>query len=231
MARKQFTFYESFFRAVSRIKKKADRATAYDAICAYALCGQEPNLDELPDAAAIAFDLIKPTLDSSKRKAESGKTGGQSKHGESKSEADGKQTGSKPKAKRKQTVREKEGEKEVEGEIEKEVEDECPPPNPPLDLSAVPDGVRPAVAEWLAYKRERREAYKPQGLTQFLSLTAKNAGLHGCEAVSAIIRQSMASGYQGVTWDRLSRQPAAASGQAGNGFNPFLDMLREEGNT
>lgn len=233
MGRKQFTFYESFFRAVSRIKKKADRATAYDAICAYALCGQEPNLDELPDAAAIAFDLIKPNLDSSKRKAESGKTGGQSKHGESKPEASAKRTGSKSKANKKQTAREKEGEKEVEGEveIEKEVEDDSPPPKPPLDLSTVSDGVRPAVSEWLSYKKERRESYKPQGLSQFLSMVAKNAAQYGCEAVSAIIRQSMASGYQGVTWDRLSRQSGLSprqQQQAGGGFNPFLDMLREE---
>lgn len=114
MGRSQFTFYASFASALSRIKKKADRADAYDAICNYALFGTEPDIEKLPDSAAIAFDLIKPTLDASKRKAESGKRGGISK-----------QTGSKPEANRKQTAREKEEEKEKEGEIEKEVEDEC----------------------------------------------------------------------------------------------------------
>ena len=89
MSRSQFTFYESFASALSRIKKKADRADAYDAICNYALYGTEPDLDKLPDSAAIAFELIKPTLDSSRRKAENGKRGAESK-----------QTGSKLKANR-----------------------------------------------------------------------------------------------------------------------------------
>lgn len=110
--RKQFTFYESFFSALRRIRKDADRAKAYDAICSYALTGEMPDLEALPDAAAIAFDLIRPTLDSSAKKAESGKAGG-------------KQTGSKPEANRKQTGREKEGEKEIEGEKEVEIENEC----------------------------------------------------------------------------------------------------------
>ena len=100
MSRSQFTFYESFASALSRIKKKADRADAYDAICNYALYGTEPDLDKLPDSAAIAFELIKPTLDSSRRKAENGKRGAE------KPQANRKQTGSKLKANRKQTVSE-----------------------------------------------------------------------------------------------------------------------------
>lgn len=95
MDRSQFTFYESFFKAISRIKKKADRAEAYDAICAYALYGTEPDIDMLSDAAAIAFELSKPNLDASRKKASSGKTGG-----------------SKPQANRKQTASKKEKENE-----------------------------------------------------------------------------------------------------------------------
>lgn len=116
MERKQFTFYESFASALRRIKKDADRAKAYDAICDYALHGMLPDVDALPDAAAIAFELIKPTLDASAKKAKSGKSGGEAK-----------QTESKPQANVKQTAREKEGEKEkeVEGEIEVEKENEC----------------------------------------------------------------------------------------------------------
>ena len=73
MERSQFTFYRSFASAIQRIRKDADRAKAYDAICNYALDGKEPDLSGLPDAAAIAFELIKPNLDASKRKAENGK--------------------------------------------------------------------------------------------------------------------------------------------------------------
>lgn len=97
MERTQFTFYDSFFKAISRIKKKADRADAYDAICAYALYGEEPDLETMSDSAAIAFELSKPNLDASRRKAQNGSKGGSSRQTESKSEANDKQTESKNK--------------------------------------------------------------------------------------------------------------------------------------
>ena len=69
MERSQFTFYASFYQAISRIGRKAARADVYDAICAYALYGIEPEPEALGDMAAIAFYLIKPNLDASKNKA------------------------------------------------------------------------------------------------------------------------------------------------------------------
>lgn len=120
MQRTQFTFYESFFKAVSRIKKKADKADAYDMICAYALYQEEPNLESASDAVAIAFELLRPVLDKAKERSESGKKGG------SKPEANAKQTGSKPEANGKQgeTASKKEKEIEVENEVEVEIENE-----------------------------------------------------------------------------------------------------------
>lgn len=129
MERTQFTFYASFASALLRIKRKETRCAAYDAIVCYALYNQEPDLDSLPDAAAIAFELIRPTLDASRRKAENGKTGRSGKQSESKPEASQKQNESKSEAKRKQTVNEKEDEIEIENESE--LEDECPPPVSP----------------------------------------------------------------------------------------------------
>lgn len=117
MERTQFTFYASFASALRRIKRKETRCAAYDAIVCYALYNQEPDLDALPDAAAMAFELIRPTLDSSRRKAENGKSGRR-----------GKQNGSKTEAKPKQNDNENENEIEIEVENELEVEDECPIP-------------------------------------------------------------------------------------------------------
>lgn len=115
--RTQFTFYESFFRAIRRIRNAADRAAAYDVLCAYALYGEEPDLESLPDAVAIAFEVAKPNLDASRRKATSGKHGGEankSKQAESKPEANG----SKPEANGKQTAEPRKQEKEQEKEQE-----------------------------------------------------------------------------------------------------------------
>lgn len=123
MQRTQFTFYESFYKAVKRIKDPESRAQAYDAICAYALYGQEPNLDSFSDFSAIAFELIKPNLDSSRKKAENGKAGGSKKQNKSKKEANKKQE---------QIESEKEKEKEKENKIEIEIEKECEYNNTPI---------------------------------------------------------------------------------------------------
>ena len=127
MERTQFTFYESFYRAISRIKDNSDRAATYDAICAYALYGTMPDLDNLPDASAIAFELIKPNLDASRKKAAGGRNGRPQKDSEKIPESSGKDE-----AKSNQTSnedpeskKEKEGEGEKEGEKENENEDEC----------------------------------------------------------------------------------------------------------
>lgn len=119
MQRTQFTFYESFYKAVKRIKDPESRAQAYDAICAYALYGQEPNLDSFSDFSAIAFELIKPNLDSSRKKAENGKAGGSKKQNKSKKEANKKQE-------------QIESEKEKENKIEIEIEKECEYNNTPI---------------------------------------------------------------------------------------------------
>lgn len=92
MERSHITFFKSYFTAIRRIKKKADRCDAYDALLDYAFEDILPDLNSLPDAAAIAFELVKPYLDSSKKKAESGSKGGRSKQTVSKPEANGKQT-------------------------------------------------------------------------------------------------------------------------------------------
>ena len=69
MERKQFTFYSGFMDGIKRIKTKSARCDAYDAIIAYALDGTEPDLDKLPDAAAIAFVMARPNLDASRKRA------------------------------------------------------------------------------------------------------------------------------------------------------------------
>lgn len=69
MSRKQFTFYGGFMDGISRIKSKAARCDAYDAIVRYALDGIEPDIEALPDAAAIAFVMAKPNIDASRKRA------------------------------------------------------------------------------------------------------------------------------------------------------------------
>ena len=127
MNRTQYTFYESFYKAAKRIKDPTARAEVYDAICEYALYGNEPDIDVLSEMAAIAFELIKPNLDASRKKAESGKLGGRKKQSKSNPEANGSKTEAKRKQneaseKQEQTESKKENKKEKEGENKIEIE-------------------------------------------------------------------------------------------------------------
>lgn len=120
--REQFTFYRSFFDAIRRIRKKADKADAYDALCDYALYGTEPDLSALPDAAAIAFELIRPNLDAAKRKADGGKKGREPKDTAESCERYAEDTDKIAVRYPQDTANKKEGEKEKEKEKEREYE-------------------------------------------------------------------------------------------------------------
>ena len=104
--RKQFTFYRSFWEAIKGLPKK-DRLPILEAIISYGLDGETPS--SLSQSQFAFFLLVKPVLDTGRRKAYNGKQGG-----------------SKKKANCKQTTSEKELEieKEIEIEIEREKEKE-----------------------------------------------------------------------------------------------------------
>lgn len=223
MERTQFTFFASFAKAAERIRKKTDRCEFYDVVKDYALYGKEPDLDGLPDSVAVAFELVRPNIDASRRKAESGRNGGKSKQAESKSEANWKQA----EAKRKQgkAASKKESEKEKEGENEREKESECSPPIvPPDGLVSLSPALRGAVEDWMQYKAEKREPYKPKGLKSLISEVKNNADRYGDAAVIELIRQCMSNNWRGIIFDRLKKAP-----DGGKSSNVFLDMLHERG--
>ena len=114
-ARGQFTFYRSYWDAIEELPSKS-QLPILKAIIRYALFGEEPS--NLPSTCRAVFLLVKPTLDSSRKKAASGKQGGKTP------KANAKQTESKPLSPDKQTSCEKENEKERENEVETEGEKE-----------------------------------------------------------------------------------------------------------
>ena len=75
-----------------------------------------------------------------------------------------------------------------------------------------PEPVAETVREWLAYKQECREAYKPVGLKSLLAEIENQIGAHGERAVCDVIRLSMANNWRGIVWDRIEsggRKPTA----------------------
>lgn len=109
--RQQFTFYRSFWEAVKGLERK-DQLPVLSAVIEYALDSKEPQ--GLTKTQTAFFLLTKPTLDASRRKAESGKQGGSKKK---QTEASEKQTASK---KERENKKENKKENEIEREGEKE---------------------------------------------------------------------------------------------------------------
>ena len=213
--RTQFTFYESFYKAISRIKKKADRADAYDIICAYALFQEEPNLDSVSDAVAIAFELLRPVLDKAKEKAENGKIGGSKPKANAKQiESRAEENGNLEKAVSKKE-KEVEVEKEIEVEVEKELQKEgCPAaaPSPSASDPFRPYPFSPALktklSSWIAYKRDRREGYTPQHLTALLQTVQQKLTLYPEDAILSLIDQCMVAGWKNIIFERLEKPGA-----------------------
>ena len=73
MERKQFTFYYSFYDVIQCIKSKEQRVEAYDAICAYALLGQLPDMDRLGMGAKMVMKICIPILSAANKKSAAGK--------------------------------------------------------------------------------------------------------------------------------------------------------------
>lgn len=217
MERTQFTFYESFFKAIIRIKKDADRCKAYDAICSYALYGEEPDIDSLPDAAAIAFELSKPNLDASRRKAQSGKRGGEHKQTESKPQANGKQTASK---------------KEKENKKENKKENECYTPIPPVGVFEEFAGDNAELLTALnAFEAMRKKIKKPMSEDAKRRLVAKLQKLSSDRGIwIAILNQSEDRCWTDVYElkdNQPQSKPRSPNNMVGVDFQPSLERIKK----
>lgn len=75
MVRNQFTFYRSYYESLIELPEE-EQAQTLLAVIRYAIYGSLPQ--KLPVSGKVAFNLIKPTLDSARKKAAAGKAGGAS---------------------------------------------------------------------------------------------------------------------------------------------------------
>tara|TARA_R110002167_G_scaffold33510_2_gene107652 strand:+ start:1223 stop:1912 length:690 start_codon:yes stop_codon:yes gene_type:complete len=101
--RDSFIFYRSFYQSVRKLPAK-DKAEIFDAICSYALDGEEIEMGIVPEAI---FTVIQPNLDANRRKWENGCKA------KAKKEPEDEQKISKPEAKDKQTRSKPEGNVDV----------------------------------------------------------------------------------------------------------------------
>lgn len=75
-----------------------------------------------------------------------------------------------------------------------------------LDAHFAPETEK-AVLDWIKYKTEKRQGYKETGLKSLLTVLQRQIDLHGNAAVIQCIEDSMAAGYQGITWGLIKEKP------------------------
>jgi hypothetical protein len=61
-----------------------------------------------------------------------------------------------------------------------------------------------ALTDWLTYKSERREGYKPTGLKSFMTQAAHMAEKYEEADIISTIQESMANNWKGICWDKLA---------------------------
>ena len=87
------------------------------------------------------------------------------------------------------------------------------------------DDLKQAVNDWLIYKNEKRQSYKPQGLKSLLSQIKNNSTKYGDEAMIYAINESMASNYEGIVWEKAKNQ--RSHGKQKPDENPYFELLKE----
>lgn len=124
--------------------------------------------------------------------------------------------------KKENTLRENEKAKE-------ESKRNTPPSIPPTDsdlesLFGYNQYLLEVVSDWFTYKKERRETYKPIGRKMLLSKIQNKVSEYGEDAVVNVMRESMASNYQGIVWDWLTQNKRTS----GKKTTSFYDLWQEE---
>ena len=72
------------------------------------------------------------------------------------------------------------------------------------DSFVFPEALHNKVNDWLDYKKEKRQPYKPKGLQSLLSQIQNQCVKHGEQAVMDVIDMSMANNYEGILWAKIA---------------------------
>ena len=214
-----FVFYASFLEALEDIPGDIFKE-CITVLSNYALKGEEPR--EMNPYTKMFFCMAKPQIDANSKRREAGRRGGEANGKQT--EANPKQTEANPKqteANGKQTEA-KDKEKEKAKDKEKEKDKDSIPPIPPTPLTGLGKimtitetdveslGVEPAlskpVASWIRNRAAKGQALTEEELKSLVSKVKDSTVKYGAKAVSDLIEENMASGYKGITWNKLEQR-------------------------
>lgn len=72
-----------------------------------------------------------------------------------------------------------------------------------LDQRSLSAPLKAKVLEWLQYKAERKELYKPTGLKSFLTEMENKAREYAEGDIISLINECMANNWRGIIWDKI----------------------------
>ena len=174
-------FYRSFFEALKELPD-SNRLEMFDAICEYGLNFQQAN--NLSGISKAIFTLIKPQIEANIKRYENGSQP-KNKQKISNIEAKNKQDISKEEANSNDNQNLNAKDNQIANQVGKSE----------FDFSNFSTQETQAIHEWLTYKKEKKQAYKPTGLkalrTKLLELKLRNVLVDS-------IGYSMSMSYNGI---------------------------------
>lgn len=229
MAIEYFKAYHSLLDAVEPLND-AEIGRLFVACLTYSMTGE---VTELRGNERFVFPGVRSQIDRDKKgyearckiNAENGAHGGRPKNQTVFEETEKTESVFEKPKKPKEKIKEKKKEKNIE-----------PPLSPLQGETGFGDALFLAFSDWLKYKAERNQAYKPTGLKSLISQIRSNAETYGESAVVDLIRECMASNWQGIIFDRLSKPqqyqkrnvPMGASGALGDAELEAIRMVLGE---
>lgn len=239
MDNNSFVFYRSFAEAIVKLDPEECKACLI-ALCSYALDGEE---NTSTPTAEMFLTLVKPQIDANEQRREAGRRGG--KATQKQTEASAKQTKANVKQTEANTKQTKANVKQSEANANANVNVNANVKNPPtpftveeatsdaLQTLGVVREVADKLSEWITSRREQGSPITETGLKSLVSIAKAKTKEHGAEKVAQLIAECMASGYKGITWDRL--EIARSGTTAKKGWSPeekavYGDMAKFEAN-
>lgn len=81
------------------------------------------------------------------------------------------------------------------------------------------EAMKDKLRDWVTYKNEKRDAYKPTGFKNLLTQIRNKADQYGEQSVIDLITDSMANNWKGIIWDKIQNNKGKCA--------PKRDILME----
>lgn len=246
-----FVFYRSFADALEKMEPEECKACLMS-LCSYALDGEERADTPI---SGMFLSLVKPQIDANTKRREAGRRGGKANGSTVEAnESKAKQARSKPKQSEANVKQNEANRSNVEANESKAKQSEASPKqseananananvkdNPPTPFTVLRAGaeeleelgltreVAQPMSDWIAIRREGKRPITETSFKYAVSRAKEAAKKYGSERVAALIRDSVASGYDGIPWDRLKEQRASPQRPKGWDFEQKADYDMSE---